>query len=278
MHSDLVYDIGMNNGDDTAHYLSRGFRVVAVEADPRLAAEAVDRFQEPLAAGRLTIVNAVIGPERGRSVFHFSEGNRGVWSSFDPKIAGREGIAVRSEEVECIRFRDLLEQHGSPWYLKVDIEGADRYCLADIDPLDPPQYVSFEISEGRLADIFLLERCGYSRFKLIDQVVGFRAIRPPDLHTPAMARAACREVLKQQVRRVPGWRWARRLLPRRSSGGGRQAHADDGAGAEFRVSTSGPMPDRTAGDWMTVDEVTYAWLYVRSLPNRANWYDIHAAR
>ncbi len=34
--NDLVYDIGMNNGDDTAYYLSLGFRTVAIEANPEL--------------------------------------------------------------------------------------------------------------------------------------------------------------------------------------------------------------------------------------------------
>jgi hypothetical protein len=32
---ELIFDIGKNNGDDTAHYLSNGYRVVTVEADPR---------------------------------------------------------------------------------------------------------------------------------------------------------------------------------------------------------------------------------------------------
>ena len=44
MHTDLVFDIGMNNGDDTAYYLHRGFRVVAVEADPILCAAATTRL------------------------------------------------------------------------------------------------------------------------------------------------------------------------------------------------------------------------------------------
>ena len=33
----LAYDIGMHNGDDTAYYLAKGFRVVAVEADCHVA-------------------------------------------------------------------------------------------------------------------------------------------------------------------------------------------------------------------------------------------------
>ena len=37
---DLIYDVGMNNGDDTAYYLSLGFRTVAIEADPELVEQA----------------------------------------------------------------------------------------------------------------------------------------------------------------------------------------------------------------------------------------------
>ena len=32
-HADLIYDVGMHRGEDTAFYLRKGFRVVAVEAD-----------------------------------------------------------------------------------------------------------------------------------------------------------------------------------------------------------------------------------------------------
>ena len=42
--SELVFDIGMHNGDDTAYYLSRGYRVLAVEANPSLCASARERF------------------------------------------------------------------------------------------------------------------------------------------------------------------------------------------------------------------------------------------
>jgi 16S rRNA A1518/A1519 N6-dimethyltransferase RsmA/KsgA/DIM1 with predicted DNA glycosylase/AP lyase activity len=45
VHQDLIYDVGMNNGDDTAYYLRRGFRVVAIEADTRLVRCAAERFR-----------------------------------------------------------------------------------------------------------------------------------------------------------------------------------------------------------------------------------------
>jgi hypothetical protein len=39
-HPQLIYDVGMNNGDDTAYYLRRGFRVLAIEANLDLVANA----------------------------------------------------------------------------------------------------------------------------------------------------------------------------------------------------------------------------------------------
>jgi hypothetical protein len=47
----------MNNGDDTAYYLSRGFRTVAIEANPELVKYAKARFARKIASGRLIILN-----------------------------------------------------------------------------------------------------------------------------------------------------------------------------------------------------------------------------
>jgi hypothetical protein len=33
-HEDLIYDIGMHQGEDTEFYLQKGFNVIAFEADP----------------------------------------------------------------------------------------------------------------------------------------------------------------------------------------------------------------------------------------------------
>jgi len=53
--NDLIFDIGANNGDDTAAYLTRGYNVVAVEANPSLCVELRARFQPELESGRLTL-------------------------------------------------------------------------------------------------------------------------------------------------------------------------------------------------------------------------------
>ena len=46
MDRSLVYDVGMNNGDDTAYYLHLGYRVVAIDADPTLIERAKLRFEQ----------------------------------------------------------------------------------------------------------------------------------------------------------------------------------------------------------------------------------------
>ena len=45
----LIFDIGFNNGDDTAHYLTRGFEVLAVEANPELVEAGRKRFADAIA-------------------------------------------------------------------------------------------------------------------------------------------------------------------------------------------------------------------------------------
>ena len=47
----LVFDIGANNGDDAAEYLKRGWKVVAVEANPSLCADLRARFLRTAPSG-----------------------------------------------------------------------------------------------------------------------------------------------------------------------------------------------------------------------------------
>ncbi|MCI0628014.1 MAG: FkbM family methyltransferase, partial [Acidobacteria bacterium] len=127
MLSDLVFDVGAHCGNDTAHYLRRGFRVVAVEAHPGLAAALRDRFAREIRSGHLVIEAVAVGPDQGEVSLCVVEGNDGVWSSILPGEARKHGLPVREVRVPSVRFADLLARHGVPYFLKVDIEGADHY-------------------------------------------------------------------------------------------------------------------------------------------------------
>jgi hypothetical protein len=83
--------------------------------------------------------------------------------------AGSEKITVPG-----LRFEKILERYGVPYYLKVDIEGADLLCIQALRQFkDRPKYVSIESTktswEGLLEEFQLLQDLGYRRFKVVPQ-------------------------------------------------------------------------------------------------------------
>jgi FkbM family methyltransferase len=273
MDRDLIFDVGVNNGDDTAYYLSSGFRVVGIEANPEMIAVCEKRFREELKDGRLTLLNIAIADEDGAAEFHISEGNRAVWSSLDPHLAARTGLSTRRVRVPARRFRGLLQEFGVPYYLKVDIEGADYLCLRDIDSTLAPQYISFEASEGRIENLLWLAHAGYSRFKLIDQLSGFTQMMPPSMHSWSLARRIVRNLASERLRSVRGLSAAARRLRRFGS-----VRLNAQTPALFPISSSGPRPDESDGPWRSPEEILYAWLYYVRPTTSGSWYDVHATR
>src|SRR5258705_8559783 len=82
MQQHLIMDLGAHNGDDTAYYLQKGFRVVAVEANPLLAEQVENRFQKEGRRGRLTVLNIGVAGQAGSMSFWVNADNS-AWSSFD---------------------------------------------------------------------------------------------------------------------------------------------------------------------------------------------------
>lgn len=163
---DLIFDIGMHNGDDTDFYLKKGFRVVAIEANPTLCALGAARFKDALESKRLVICNIGIAPARGELSFYINH-NLTEWSSFDRDIASR-GHPVTEVKVATARPEDFFTAFGVPHYCKIDIEGFDRLVVDSIARLEvKPDYVSFE--NGAPRDFEALANGGYDAFQLLEQ-------------------------------------------------------------------------------------------------------------
>jgi FkbM family methyltransferase len=126
--SGLIYDVGLHTGGDTAYYLHQGYRVIAVEADPALAARAQKRFADAVAAGQLIILNVAIAESSGHATFWISDANS-QWNSCHRRIAGRRGSSHHAIQAQTRRFEEILDEYGVPWYLKIDIEGNDPLCV-----------------------------------------------------------------------------------------------------------------------------------------------------
>jgi FkbM family methyltransferase len=167
--SRLIFDLGMNNGDDTAFYLSRGYNVVALDANPALCRAAEKRFRKPIDNGRLTILNAAISDSEGKTIFYVNLDND-HWSSLDLGWAGRDASRMQEISVDCRTLARLFDEFGVPHYLKIDVEGADQSVLDQLCAADElPLFVSVEDCRFGFQYMETLVSCSYDGFKLLDQ-------------------------------------------------------------------------------------------------------------
>lgn len=168
-------DLGMHDGRDTAFYLREGYRVVAVDADPRQCEKARKLFKAAIEKDDLTVLNYGIGPTDGERTFYRSECD--YWSSFDAGLAGRRDTKVQPITVPCMNPRFLLERYGLPYYMKVDIEGSDRCVIDAIAEFGVrPRYLSVELTHCDTIDA--VEALGYEQFAVVDQSKFPKGVNP----------------------------------------------------------------------------------------------------
>ena len=172
----LIYDVGMHKGEDSEFYLKKGFRVVAIEAATPLAQAASKRFQEYIGCGQLVVLNVAIAEKDGPLTF-FENPGVSVWGTTDSQWAERNrkmGQSSVETTVQGMNFANILSKYGIPYYLKVDIEGADTLCLEGLKSLRvKPKHVSIESTKtswkSLTGEFALFKELGYTRFKAIPQ-------------------------------------------------------------------------------------------------------------
>lgn len=182
----MIMDVGMHLGEDTQFYLDKGFRVVAIEAHPQFLAENRIKFRDYIEKGLLEIVPLAIAEKDGEVPFYlFPE--KSDWGTLDSGYAQRNiarGTAHKIVEVPSVTFESILQRYGIPYYLKIDIEGADILCIKALHHFaERPKYVSFEAElisfESTFEALSHLYVLGYRRFKIVNQRIN-PARRCPD--------------------------------------------------------------------------------------------------
>lgn len=177
VNNDLIFDIGCNNGDDTDFYLRKGFRVVAIDADKALCDEVSKRFSAEIHSGRCEVIYGAVSERGGDTLRFYICDEQTEWNTCDPYFVQRNekvGVKYRIVDVPTINVAELMESRGTPYYLKIDIEGADAIPLMTmVGRKNLPIYVSIEIalhdlSKG-LEQIRLLKNLGYTQFNFFNQ-------------------------------------------------------------------------------------------------------------
>jgi FkbM family methyltransferase len=179
--NDLIYDVGMHLGEDSEYYLKKGFRVIGFEADPNLAAYCRIKFHDAIEQKRLIIIEGAIvdsyALQKIIKVKFFRNTNISVWGTLYKEWARRnEILGAHSEiiEVNAIDFTECINKYGVPYYMKIDIEGADTICLKSLLDFDlKPDYVSIEsekvLFDKLVEEIKLLEQLGFAEFMAVQQ-------------------------------------------------------------------------------------------------------------
>jgi FkbM family methyltransferase len=178
MREDLIFDVGLHDGDDTDFYLHKGYSVVGIEANPALVASARIRFRDAIAQGRLTLIEGAIGPaSSGAKIAFYANTNQSLWGTVEANWAIQRGVlGFPSERIEVDRVDivDIFRSYGVPFYLKVDIEGLDRFVLEELTGFrDRPRYVSLESDrfdfDQLKAEMDLFKNLSYTKFKIVQQ-------------------------------------------------------------------------------------------------------------
>jgi FkbM family methyltransferase len=270
--SNLIFDVGMNNGDDTGFYLECGFQVVAIEANDAFCRQVAARFPDAVREGRLTILNVAVAGEPGEVEFWINE-DHPEWSALDVASAARGGHRHRKVTVPAVRFSDLLQRYGVPHYLKVDIESADHFCLDGLRDVGLPDYLSVEVSDVALVDA--CQALGYRRFMLVEQssLLPINDWSGPMGWTDQWARilTAHRAWPFRLIRKLVGY-------PRVRAMGQRSKRFPD---RDFPIGSSGDFGSNLTGRWITANEVKSLWhrhYQHWSSHGREFWCDLHASR
>jgi FkbM family methyltransferase len=175
----LIYDIGLHTGRDTEFYLKKGFKVIAIEAIPDFIAKAREKFKKEITNGQLIIIDKAITDKPVAEVDFFINTEKDDWGTSLPDWNRGMNSNFQRIKVPAIQLETILEEHGEPYYMKIDIEGSDIICLKALQKTNfRPENISVELMTpnnfkekkvdclGILSHLHVL---GYSEFKVVDQ-------------------------------------------------------------------------------------------------------------
>jgi membrane glycosyltransferase len=167
---DLVFDIGAHVGDRTAAFRAIGARVVALEPQPALARVLRLLYGRDRA---VAIEPSAVGRRNGTVELKLNLANPTVSTASEAFVRsahgarGWEGQAwSHCLDVPLITLDALIERHGTPAFVKLDVEGFEAEALAGLTRAVPALSFEFTTIQRDVAAA-CIERCralGYTRF------------------------------------------------------------------------------------------------------------------
>jgi FkbM family methyltransferase len=170
---DLVFDVGAHVGDRVAAFRRLGARVVAVEPQPALIRTLKLLYGRDRA---VTIEPTAVGGSVGTLELKLNIDNPTVSTASNAFLRAARGADgwegqrwTRAVRVPVTTLDTLIERHGTPAFIKIDVEGFEAEALAALTR--PPPALSFEFTTiQRDVAAACIERCatlGYLRYSAV---------------------------------------------------------------------------------------------------------------
>ena len=154
---DLIFDVGANVGDKTDVFLRLGARVVGVDPDQANLEILRGKFlRHRLIPKRVVIVGKAVS-DRNTIETMWIDGPGSAVNTLSKKWAetlkakrdkfehGHFGLEfAQSQAVETTTLEDLILTHGSPFFVKIDVEGHETNVIRGLRR--PVPFLSFEIN------------------------------------------------------------------------------------------------------------------------------------
>ncbi len=167
---DLAFDVGAHVGDRVGSFRRLGARVVAVEPQPALALTLKALYGRDR---NVTIERVAAGRSTGTIRLRINVDNPTISSASDAFIRAADGASgwegqVWDKEIEVplTTLDALIAKHGTPAFIKIDVEGFEAEALAGLTR--PVAALSFEFTTiQRDVARACVERCatlGMTRF------------------------------------------------------------------------------------------------------------------
>ena len=167
---DLVFDVGAHVGDRIASFRRLGARVVAVEPQPALVTvlkliygRSSEVMIEPPAGGRSSGTTELMINRDNPTV---STASRDFVGAARGALGWQAQRWTETLHVPVTTLDALIARHGTPVFVKIDVEGFEAEALAGLTR--PVKALSFEFTTiQRDVALACVERCialGYARF------------------------------------------------------------------------------------------------------------------
>ena len=170
----IIYDFGCHNGSNIPYYLLKSDVVVAVDANPELCQTIRIKFKKEIEQHRLIVENCIItneisGTEKSFYIFEPLDVCSTLYpaTGFFYKNKKVEKSDYKEIQVKTKNILDIINLHGKPFYIKIDLEDHDHIILKEIF-LNKirPNYISVECHKIEVFNLMIAQD-EYNYFKLV---------------------------------------------------------------------------------------------------------------